>query len=215
MLHLIQIILHVDTYLVDIVNQYGTWIYAILTAVIFCETGLVVTPFLPGDSLLFAAGSLAAIGKMKVHLLFLLLATAAVLGDNVNYAFGRFLGEKAMLAKEGRFFKREYLERTHHFFEKHGGRTLVLARFMPIIRTFAPFVAGAGHMRYIRFLGFSVLGGILWTSLFIYGGYFFGNLPVVQHNFTLVIMGIIVVSFLPGIVGYLRHRSERESVVEE
>jgi membrane-associated protein len=208
----IELVLHLDKHLAEFVSQYGTWIYAILAGVIFCETGLVVTPFLPGDSLLFAAGSLAAVGKMNVHLLFILLGATAIVGDNVNYAAGHFLGKKALNAENPRFLKKEHLERTHRFFEKHGGKTVILARFMPIVRTFTPFVAGAGRMTYLHFLSYDVIGGIVWTSTFIYGGYFFGNLPVVKQNFALVIMGIIMVSVMPGIIEYWRHRAKSPSL---
>ena len=207
----IDLFLHLDKHLAEIVSQYGAWIYAILFAIIFCETGLVITPFLPGDSLLFAAGSLAAIGKMNVHLLYALLTTAAIVGDNVNYAFGRFLGEKALQAENPRFLKKEYLEKTQRFFEKHGVKAIILARFVPIVRTFTPFVAGAGRMKYLRFFGFDVLGGFCWTTTFIYGGYFFGNLPVVRQNFTVVIMAIIILSIMPGIIEYWRHRAGKPS----
>ena len=202
----IELFLHLDKHLAEFAGQYGSWIYGILVTIIFCETGLVITPFLPGDSLLFAAGSLAAVGKMNVHLLFALLAATAILGDNVNYAVGRFLGEKTLNADNPRFLKKEHLERTHRFFERHGGKTVILARFVPIVRTFTPFVAGAGRMTYLRFLSYDVAGGIAWTLTFIYGGYFFGNLPVVKQNFTLVILGIILVSIMPGVIEYWRHR---------
>ena len=204
----IELLLHIDRYLIELVSHYGAWIYAILFAIVFCETGLVVTPFLPGDSLLFAAGSLAAVGQMDVHFLFMLLTAAAVLGDTVNYACGHVLGDKVIAAENPRFLKKEYLARTHRFFEKHGGKTIVLARFVPIIRTFAPFVAGAGTMHYGRFLAYNVIGGIAWTSIFIYGGYFFGNLTFVRQNFTLVILGIIIASIMPGVIEYWRHRGK-------
>ena len=164
-----------------------------------------MTPFLPGDSLLFAAGSLAAIGAMNIHALFLLLAVAAILGDTVNYAVGHYLGEK-VFRPDARVLKQAYLERTHRFFERHGGKTIVIARFVPIIRTFAPFVAGAGSMSYRHFLAYNVIGAIAWTASFLYGGYFFGNLPFVKRNFTLVILVIIVLSIMPGVFEYWRHR---------
>jgi len=207
----IDLFLHLDKHLAEIVSQYGTWIYAILFAIIFCETGLVVTPFLPGDSLLFAAGSLAAVGEMNVHLLFALLTVAAILGDTVNYACGYFLGEKALHAEHPRFLKKEYLERTHRFFEKHGGKTIIIARFVPIVRTFAPFVAGAGSMNYPRFFSYNVIGALLWTTSFIYGGYFFGNIPIVKQNFGVVIVVIIILSIMPGIIEYWRHRTGKAS----
>lgn len=205
----IDLFLHLDKHLAALTSQYGPWIYAVLFAIVFCETGLVVTPFLPGDSLLFAAGSLAAIGELNVHLLFLLLTAAAVIGDTVNYAAGKYFGEK-VFTPNARILKTAYLERTHRFFERHGGKTVIFARFVPIVRTFAPFVAGAGSMNYRNFIVFNVTGGIAWTASFLYGGYFFGNLPFVKKNFTLVILAIIVLSVMPGVIEFIRHRrSER------
>ncbi|MGH7553329.1 MAG: DedA family protein [Longimicrobiales bacterium] len=201
---IVDFILHIDTHLDAIIRQYGSWTYAILFLIIFCETGLVVTPFLPGDSLLFAAGTFAARGSLDPFLLCVILSVAAIAGDTVNYWIGRYLGPRAQ--KGLRFVKKEHLDRTHAFYEKHGGKTIVIARFMPIIRTFAPFVAGVGAMEYGRFLMFNVAGGILWICLFVYAGYYFGNIPVVEENFTLVIMAIIFVSILPGIIEYMRHR---------
>jgi membrane-associated protein len=200
----VDFILHIDTHLDAIIREYGAWTYAILFLIIFCETGLVVTPFLPGDSLLFAAGTFAARGSLEPFLLCLMLAVAAIVGDTVNYWVGRYLGPRAQ--KGLRFVKKEYLDRTHAFYEKHGGKTIIIARFIPIIRTFAPFVAGVGAMDYGRFLMFNVVGGVLWICLFVYAGYYFGNIPVVEENFTLVIMAIIFVSILPGIIEYMRHR---------
>lgn len=202
---LISLFLHLDQHLADWAAQYGGWIYLILFLIVFCETGLVVTPFLPGDSLLFAAGSLAAIGSMNIHALFLLLTAAAIIGDTVNYAAGHYFGEKAFSA-DARILKQAYLDRTHAFFARHGGKTIVIARFVPIIRTFAPFVAGAGRMDYRYFLLYNIAGGIAWTALFLYGGYFFGNLPFVKRNFSLVILAIIILSILPGVIEYLRQR---------
>ncbi|MCC6136897.1 MAG: DedA family protein [Candidatus Contendobacter sp.] len=202
---LLSFFLHLDQHLAIMAGQYGGWIYGILFLIVFCETGLVVAPFLPGDSLLFAAGALAAIGSMNIHVVFLLLAVAAILGDTVNYAAGHYFGEKVFTA-DARILKREYLNRTHQFFERHGGKTIVIARFVPIIRTFAPFVAGAGSMTYRHFLFYNVIGAIAWTASFLYGGYFFGNLPFVKQNFTLVILAIIILSILPGVFEYWRHR---------
>jgi membrane-associated protein len=202
-----ELLLHLDRHLAEFVSQYGAWIYALLFAVIFSETGFVVTPFLPGDSLLFAAGTLAAVGEMNVHALFILLTLAAVLGNTVNYVVGHFLGEK-VFSDNARFLKQQYLDRTHRFFEKHGGKTIILTRFVPIVRTFAPFVAGAGKMSFSRFQTYNVIGGIAWTASFIYGGYFFGNLPFVKENFTLVILGIIIASIMPGIIQYWRYRAQ-------
>ena len=204
---LLSFILHIDQHLRELASQYGGWLYGILFLIIFCETGLVVTPFLPGDSLLFAAGSLTALADsaMNIHALFLLLTAAAILGDTVNYAAGHYFGEK-VFSPNARVLKQEYLDRTHQFFERHGGKTIVIARFVPIIRTFAPFVAGAGNMAYRHFLFYNVTGAIAWTASFLYGGYFFGNLPFVKQNFTLVILAIIILSIMPGVIEYWRHR---------
>jgi membrane-associated protein len=208
LLRLFDFILHIDTHLQQLAIDYGYWLYGILFVILFCETGLVILPLLPGDSLLFAAGSLAAAPKSLLcpHLLFVLMSAAAVLGDTVNYWIGHKIGPKAFHAENARFFKRKYLERTHAFYVKYGGKTIVLARFIPIIRTFAPFVAGIGEMPYTRFIVYNVLGGMLWVALFVYGGYYFGQLPLVQRNFKLVILAIIVISIMPPIIEYLRHR---------
>jgi membrane-associated protein len=192
----IDFFLHIDKHLAEVIRDYGAWTYLILTLIVFCETGLVVTPILPGDSLLFAAGTFAALGSLNVHLLFLLLTAAAILGDTVNYAFGKFLGPQALKAP-GRFLKKEHLERTQAFYAKHGGKTIILARFVPIVRTFAPFVAGVGVMSYGKFLLYNVVGGTVWVALFVYLGYFFGNVEIVKKNFSLVILAIIGVSVLP------------------
>lgn len=205
---LIKSLLHFDEILREFVQNYGAWTYAILFLIIFCETGLVVTPFLPGDSLLFAAGALAAVPNgLNVVWLCVLLIAAAVLGDTVNYWIGHAIGPR-VFNEQVRFLKREYLERTHAFYERHGGKTIILARFIPIIRTFAPFVAGVGRMTYTRFLAYNVVGGIVWVLLFVLAGYFFGNIAFVQKNFELVIIAIIVISVLPGVYEYLRHRFE-------
>ncbi|MCX7921969.1 MAG: DedA family protein [Clostridia bacterium] len=205
---LIDFILHIDKHMAEIVQNYGVWTYLILFLIIFCETGLVVTPFLPGDSLLFVIGALGASGALDVKLVTILLVIAAVGGDTVNYHIGKFIGHKAFKFKDSRFFKKEYLERTHAFYEKHGGKTIIISRFIPIIRTFAPFVAGMGSMSYLRFISYNVVGGIVWILLFITAGYFFGNIPVVENNFTLVIFAIIFISFLPGIITYLKNRKK-------
>jgi membrane-associated protein len=189
----------------EIILQYGVLTYVILFGVIFAETGLVFTPFLPGDSLLFAAGTFAAIGSLNVHLLFILLTVAAIIGDTVNYWVGNYLGPK-VFEKKIRFLKKEHLEKTHQFYEKHGGKTIIIARFIPIIRTFAPFVAGVGAMTYSKFIMYNIVGGVLWCALFIYGGYFFGNLPIVKNNFSIVIIVIIVISILPGVIELARHK---------
>ena len=204
MVDLIELFVHLDTYLNVVIQQYGVWIYCILFVVVFLETGVVVTPFLPGDSLLFAAGALSARGDLAVGGLFLLLFVAAVLGDTVNYSIGHLIGPRAFHG-QNRFFKREHLDRTHQFYERHGGKTIVLARFIPIVRTFAPFVAGIGRMSYGRFVTYNVLGGLLWTALFVFGGYYFGNQPLVKRNFTLVILAIIVISLLPLVVEFIQN----------
>lgn len=198
-----DLFLRLDRHLTDVVGRYGTGTYVLLGLIIFCETGLVVTPFLPGDSLLFAAGAVAALGPLDPAVLVALLAGAAVAGDNCNYWIGRWVGPRAFSGKV-RFLNRDYLARTHAFYEKHGGKTVVLARFAPILRTFAPFVAGVGAMHYPRFLRFSITGSLLWVSLFVLGGYFFGNLPVVRENFSLVILAIIAISLMPAAVEAFR-----------
>lgn len=198
-----DLFLRLDQHLTDVVGRYGTGTYVLLSLIIFCETGLVVTPFLPGDSLLFAAGAVAALGPLDPAVLVALLAGAALAGDNCNYWIGRWVGPRAFSGKV-RFLNRDYLARTHAFYEKHGGKTVVLARFAPILRTFAPFVAGVGAMHYPRFLRFSITGSLLWVSLFVLGGYFFGNLPVVRENFSLVILAIIAISLMPAAVEAFR-----------
>ncbi len=200
--------LHLDRHLAEIIGRYGLWTYAILALIIFAETGLVVTPFLPGDSLLFAAGAFAGLGSLDPWVLFILLSAMAIAGDTLNYWVGAWVGPRAFTG-EYRWLRREYLERTHAFFERHGGKTIVLARFVPIVRTFAPFVAGVGTMSYPRFLAYNVFGGILWVGLFVWAGYFFGNLPVVRDNFTLVILAIIAISVLPMVIEVIRARRER------
>ena len=201
-----DVVLHLDVHLLWLVQTYGAWVYAILFAIVFCETGLVVTPFLPGDSLLFVTGTLAAAGALDVHGIFAALACASFSGDNVNYWVGRFLGPKVFSRDGSLLFNRAHLERTHAFYARHGGKTIVIARFMPIVRTFAPFVAGIGRMRYARFLGYSFAGSVLWISSFVYGGYFFGNIPAVKQNLTVFIVAIVLVSVAPGLVSYLRGR---------
>ena len=202
---LIDLFLHLDQHLGELVRTYGVWTYAILTVVVFLETGVVITPFLPGDSLLFAAGAIAATGGLNVWILFALLTTAAILGDTVNYWIGNRIGHRAFSGNI-RFLKREHLVRTHAFYEKHGGKTIFLARFLPIIRTFAPFVAGIGEMSYPRFLAWNVGGGVVWVALFLFAGYGFGNVPVVKENFSLVILAIIFLSVLPIAYEFVKHR---------
>ena len=206
LLQFADIVLHVDTYLTPILQQYGGLTYLLMFLLIFCETGLVVTPFLPGDSVIFALGALAAEGGLDIGILALVLMSAAVLGNIVNYAIGYKLGPAVFKSENSRLFKREYLERTHSFYEKYGGLTIIIARFMPIIRTFAPFVAGIGKMRYARFFVYNLIGSVGWVALFLSGGFFFGGLPFVQKNFSLVALGIIVISFIPPIVTALKVR---------
>jgi len=204
---LVDIALHLDQHLQVLVANYGAWVYLILFLIIFCETGLVVTPFLPGDSLLFVAGAVAAAGGMNIHLLAVLLVIAAVLGDAVNYTVGHYLGPRVFRSKESRWLNPRHLQRAHDFYERHGGKTIIIARFVPVIRTYAPFVAGAASMTYARFALYNVTGALLWVYSLGYAGYFFGNIPVIRENLTLVIIGIIILSILPGIVEYLRHRN--------
>lgn len=206
--YFIDLFLHLDVHLNTVIRDYGMWTYLILFLIVFCETGLVVTPILPGDSLLFAAGTFAAIGSLDVTWLFILLTVAAVLGDAVNYAVGHFMGPKVFSQPNSRIFKKEYLDRTHHFYEKYGGKTIIIARFVPIVRTFAPFVAGVGNMTYAKFASYNIIGGVLWVAVCVGAGYAFGTIPIVKNNFTLVILGIIFVSILPGIVEYLRQRQQ-------
>jgi len=202
----IEILLHLDKHLDLIIRNYGIWTYAIFFFIIFLETGLVVTPFLPGDSLLFAIGSFAALGSLDVRVSIVSLSIAAIAGDTVNYWIGDFIGPKVFSKEKSRFLNKEYLYRTHRFYEKYGGKTIVLARFIPIIRTFAPFVAGVGSMTYGRFIVYNVIGGIAWVVMFVFGGYFFGNIPFVKNNFSLVIFAIIFISILPGVIEFLRSR---------
>lgn len=203
---IIDFVLHIDQHLLELVATYGPWIYLILFLIVFAETGLVVTPFLPGDSLLFVAGAIAAMGEMNVHLLVALLILAAVLGDAVNYAVGHFFGMKLFSNPDSRIFRRQYLDKTHDFYARHGGKTIILARFVPIVRTFAPFVAGVGRMTYRHFFSYNIVGALAWVLSFSYAGYFFGNLPVVKSNLSLLILAIIVVSVLPGVIEIWRSR---------
>ena len=202
----VDILLHLDAHLDLVIRSYGFWTYGILFLIIFLETGLVVTPFLPGDSLLFAGGTFAALGSLDLKWLMGLLAVAAIGGDTVNYWIGYTSGPRVFNRQKSRLFNKEYLHRTHQFYEKYGGKTIIIARFIPIIRTFAPFVAGIGSMTYGRFITYNVAGGIAWVVIFVLGGYFFGNIPLIKRNFSLVIVAIIFLSILPGIIEFLRHR---------
>lgn len=211
---LIDFVLHMDVHLGEIIRDYDTWTYGILFLIIFLETGFVVTPFLPGDSLLFAAGSFAARGDLNPVYLFILLSIAAVVGDTVNYSIGAYIGPRAF-SGEIKFLKKEHLDRTSEFYDKHGGKTIILARFIPIIRTFAPFVAGIGTMTYSHFILYNVIGGISWVAIFIFGGYYFGNLPFVRDNFEIVIFTIIFISFIPPVLEFFKARKEMKEIKAE
>ena len=212
--YIIDLLLHLDRHLKIIIDTYGAWTYGILFAIIFCETGLVILPFLPGDSLLFAAGAFAAAGVLDPWWMFILLSVAAILGDSVNYWVGERIGHRAFEPGRYRFLKPAYLEKTHKFYEKYGGKTIVIARFVPIVRTFAPFLAGVGTMSYRYFITYNVVGAVLWTGLFVGGGYFFGNLPFVKNNFSLVILAIIILSILPGVIEYFRARHDGKKAAQ-
>lgn len=211
----IDIILHLDKYIGTIIDNYGTLTYLLFFLIIFCETGLVVTPFLPGDSFLFAAGTFAAIGDLNISVLFILLYLGALMGDNLNYWFGRKIGAGILQKEDLKFIKKEYLLKAHKFYEKHGPAAIIIARFAPIIRTFSPFVAGISEMTYPKFLRFSILGGGLWVSLFLFGGYFFGNIPIIKHNFTFVIFGIIGISLLPAVISLLKQKTSRKPLKDQ
>ncbi len=202
----ISIFMHLDRHLSLVIQQYGPATYIILSLIIFCETGLVVTPFLPGDSLLFAAGTFAALGSFDISLLYGLLAFAAMAGNTANYWIGYFVGPKVFHRDDVRFLNRKHLERTHAFYEKYGGKTIIIARFVPVIRTFAPFVAGLGRMTYTRFLSYDIFGGTTWVAVCVFSGYFFGNIPVVRQNFSIVILAIILISVMPAVIEFMRHR---------
>ena len=204
-----DLLVHLDRHLATLLQQHGAWVYLLLFVIIFCETGLVVTPFLPGDSLLFIAGALAAGGGIDVHLLALLLVAAAVLGNTVNYSIGRFIGPKVFHWEESRLFNRRALDRAHAFYEKHGGKTIVITRFVPILRTFAPFVAGIARMSYLSFTAYNLAGALAWVLSLLYAGYWFGNVPFVKENLTIVIVGIVVLSVTPLAFEYLRQRLKR------
>ncbi len=202
---IINLILHSDTYITTFIQSYGNFVYILLFFIIFMETGFVVTPFLPGDSLLFISGTFAAAGALNVYLLFLLLSIAAILGDTINYFIGNYFGEKVF----SKFIKHDYIERTKLFFHNHGKKTIVFARFIPIIRTFAPFVAGIGKMDYFTFLSYNIIGGISWVAIFVFSGYYFGNIPFVKDNLTFIVLLIIIISFIPAILEYIKHKRKK------
>lgn len=201
----LALVLHIDQHLNMFVQNYGVWTYLILFLIVFAETGLVITPFLPGDSLLFGVGALAAAGSLDVLWLMILLSVAGIIGDSVNYAIGKYFSDKVLDKTFGKFIKKEHLDKTHAFYEKYGGKTIIMARFIPIVRTLAPFVAGIGKMSYFKFAVYNVTGGILWVSSLVLAGFYFGNIPIIRENFTLVVLGIIFVSIIPGMIGYLRY----------
>jgi membrane-associated protein len=212
---IIDFVIHLDRHLGSLIQTYGFWTYFLLFFVIFLETGFVVTPFLPGDSLLFAAGAFAAIGALNPLILFILLGLAAILGDTANYWIGHFLGPKVFQRENSLIFRREYLDRTHEFYEKYGAETIIIARFVPIVRTFAPFVAGIGRMSYGRFLSYNVIGGLMWVAVFISGGYFFGNISFIRRHFSLVILAIIIISLLPALVEVWRQKKKKRLAAQE
>ena len=211
--HFVDLFLHLDKHLGELVKEYGTWTYLVLFVIVFCETGLVVTPILPGDSLLFAAGAIAALGSLNPHLLVVLLTIAAVLGDAVNYQIGRYVGPAVFKKEDSRFFKRAHLEKTHAFYERYGGKTIIIARFVPIVRTFAPFIAGVGQMSYRQFALYNVVGAIAWVVIGVYAGYLFGGLEIVKKNFSLIIIAIVFISLLPAAFEYWRAKRQKEATV--
>lgn len=215
-LYFVDFFIHLDKYLPAIIQSFGIWIYVIVFIVIFCETGLVVTPILPGDSLLFTLGALAALGSLHIEILLVSLSIAAIAGDSVNYSIGHYIGPKVFSYKDSRFFKKEYLKRTHDFYEKHGGKTIIIAQFMPIIRTYAPFVAGVGAMTYSKFILFNITGCISWVFICLLSGYFFGNIPAVKNNFSFVIVAIVMISVTPAFIAYVRQKflSRRKTASE-
>lgn len=205
----IDFIIHLDKHLGEVIHAFGGWSYLLLFAIVFAETGLVITPFLPGDSLLFVVGTFAAMGMFDMLLVFITLVSAAIIGDTVNYSVGKYFGDRILTRYSGRFFKKEYIEDTHKFFERHGGKTIILARFVPIIRTFAPFVAGIGKMDYRKFIIYNISGALLWVVIFFFGGYFFGNMPFVKNNFLIAIFGMMLVSALPIFIGFFGKKKKR------
>ena len=211
--HFIDLFLHLDKHLGELVKEYGTWTYLVLFIIVFCETGLVVTPILPGDSLLFAAGAIAALGSLNPHLLVVLLTIAAVLGDAVNYQIGRYVGPAVFKREDSRFFKRAHLEKTHAFYERYGGKTIIIARFVPIVRTFAPFIAGVGQMSYRQFALYNVVGAIAWVVIGVYAGYLFGGLKIVKENFSLIIIAIVLISLLPAAFEFWRAKRQKKAAI--
>ena len=211
--YLIDVVLHLDAHLLALTQQYGIWIYAILFLIIFSETGLVIFPFLPGDSLLFVVGALCGIGALDIYIVVPLLMLAAFMGDNTNYWTGRLIGKRLVKFGNSRFFKLEHLDKTHAFYKKHGGKTIIFARFLPIVRTFAPFVAGIGRMDYRLFMIFSALGGLVWINFFVIGGYFLGNIPIIKNNLTLMILAIVFISLIPALLEFIRQRRVKKLVV--
>ena len=203
---IINLILHLDQHLIWLTQNYGLWIYLIVFIIIFCETGLVIAPFLPGDSLLFTLGALAAVDSLNLKVLFVLLGIAAILGDTLNYWIGNLIGPRVIKKKKIPFLKEEYIEKTQRFYDKYGNKTIMLSRFIPIIRTVAPFMAGVGSMKYYQFILYNIIGGLAWVSLFLFGGYFFGNIPFVKENFSIVIIGIVIVSITPLLIEYIKHK---------
>ncbi|OLN27998.1 DedA family protein [Desulfosporosinus metallidurans] len=210
-MNLFDFVMNLDKNLTELAKDYGIWTYLVLFVIVFCETGLVVTPFLPGDSMIFVIGALSASGELNLAAITIVLVLAAILGDTVNYHIGKRIGPKIFHKENVRFLKKEYLMRTHEFYETHGGKTIIIARFIPIIRTFAPFVAGMGRMTYWRFISYNIIGAVIWVALFIAGGYFFGNIPTVKENFTLVIFAIIVISLLPGVATFINNKRIKTS----
>jgi len=206
--YLIDFVLHINVHLAELVDRYGPWVYGVLFVIVFCETGLVVTPILPGDSLLFAVGALCGAGSMDLWISMVVLLAAAIIGDTVNYWIGAWAGPQVFRNKTSRWFNPKHLERTHEFMERYGAKAVIIARFVPIVRTFVPFVAGIGRMSYPRFMIYNLVGGVAWVALFVPAGYFFGNIPLVKNNFSLVILGIIAVSMVPGVIEFMRHRAK-------
>lgn len=212
---LLDMFLHIDKSLGGVISRYGTGTYLILFLIVFAETGLVITPFLPGDSLLFAAGAFAAIGRLELAILLAIFGCAALLGDNVNYFFGKYIGPAIFQKEQSKFFKKSHLDKTHQFFEKHGPKAIILARFVPIVRTFSPFVAGIGRMAYSKFLTFSILGAVLWVTICVNAGYFFGQHPFVKKNFSIVVIAIVMISLLPVAIEILKHRSQQKALQQQ